>query len=83
MFFTRQIYRGLIKGNIRNCHHDRELRLPEYHIIGLHQNLTKLVGEITQLNKTVNTLQTKIDNLETLLTKTHKVDPKTNWGIYL
>ena len=73
MSITRQIIGSINrvnKCNIRNCHHDHKVQLQEYHIIGLHNNLTRLVNEITNLNKKVDILQHKIDNLESIVTKT-------------
>ncbi len=64
MFSSNRLIKNLIVSNIRQCHHDRPVKLQDYHIIGLHNNLTKLVKEITDLHKTVQQLEIKITCLE-------------------
>ena len=70
--FTRSslsLVRQITVPHIRRCHHDKTVKLQDYHIIGLHNNLRTLANEITSLNKTVKNLESQITDLHLELKK--------------
>ncbi len=77
MFISCQLSRSLTKMGVRYCHHDKPVKLQDYHVIGLHQNLQRMVKEITLLRETCQRLEGKIDILENKLMGNHE-DPHQN-----
>ena len=52
---------------LRYCHHDRPVKLQDYHIIGLHQNLRIMTTELTLLRQQQQTLQDEVLVIRQLL----------------
>ncbi len=52
---------------LRYCHHDRHVKLQDYHIIGLHQNLRTMTTQLTLMRQQQQTLQEEVLVIRQLL----------------